>query len=306
MSKKTFKVIKLVFQIIEKKQRFLFWIGVRFISTYLPLITIYLFSKTINLIEIKSDFSTIFFSILIILIVRIVDNFARIKSVTKLDECISDISFDIHNYFINDLKPETKLERHESIQTIRNFADATSWTLRLFRQPGIDSIISLISIPLIILFVDFKVFILEIGYVIVYYFIDYYTTQHYVNFKDIQNTKTESYYAKLHETNDVDLEQKTFSRHFSRLTNWCFTEWFTLQNTAVVFYTLIFSYLVLSVSSGSKMISDLVLIMTYVGSTQTYLNSFSEIKDSTADVSVAINHLAKNKSITAIDFDDLV
>lgn len=306
MSKKTFKVIKLVFQIIEKKQRFLFWIGVRFISTFLPLITIYLFSKTINLIEIKSDFSTIFFSILIILIVRIVDNFARIKSVTKLDECISDISFDIHNYFINDLKPETKLERHESIQTIRNFADATSWTLRLFRQPGIDSIISLISIPLIILFVDFKVFILEIGYVIVYYFIDYYTTQHYVNFKDIQNTKTESYYAKLHETNDVDLEQKTFSRHFSRLTNWCFTEWFTLQNTAVVFYTLIFSYLVLSVSSGSKMISDLVLIMTYVGSTQTYLNSFSEIKDSTADVSVAINHLAKNKSITAIDFDDLV
>lgn len=306
MSKETRQVIRLIFQIIQNKSRFFFWVAIRFLSTFLPLITIYLFSKTINLVEIKSDFSTIFFSMIIIFVVRIVDNFARIKSVTKLDECISDLSFDIHNYFIEDLKTETKLERHESIQAIRNFADAATWTLRLFRQPGIDSIVSLITIPFIILFVDFKIFILEIAYIIVYYFIDYYTTQHYVNFKDIQNTKTETYYAKLHESNDVDLEQKTFSRHFTRLCNWLSTEWFTLQNTAVFFYVLIFTYLILAVSNGTKMISDLVLIMSYITSTQTYLNSFSEIKDSTADMAVAVNHLAKNKAITAIDFDDLV
>ncbi|MFA7676338.1 MAG: hypothetical protein WCY28_02955 [Candidatus Shapirobacteria bacterium] len=306
MSKKTYQVVKLIFQIIQNKSRFIFWVTIRFISAIFPLITIYLFSKTINLVETKSDFSTIFFSIVIIFIIRIIDNFTRIKSVTKLDECISDIGFDVHNYFIGDIKPENKLERHESIQAIRNFAEATSWTLRLFRQPGIDSIISLISIPIIILFVDFKVFILVIAYIIVYYTIDYYTTQHYVNFKDIQNTKTETYYAKLQETNDVDLEQKTFSRHFSRLSNWCFTEWFTLQNTAVFFYVLIFAYLILSVSGGTKLISELVLIMSYIGSTQTYLNSFSEIKDSLADMSVAVDHLAKNKAISAIDFDDLV
>lgn len=306
MSKKTRQVIKLILQIIQDKFAFFFWVGVRFFSATFPLITIYLFSKTINLVETKSDFSTIFFSIVTIFVVRIIDNFTRIKSVAKLDECISNISFDIHNYFIGDIKTETKLERHESIQAIRNFSEATVWTLKLFRQPGIDSIISLISIPIILLFVDFKVFILEIAYIIIYYVIDYYTTQRYVDFKDIQNTKTEIYYAKLQETNDVDLEQKTFSRHFARLTNWCFTEWFTLQNTAVFFYILIFAYLILSVSGGVKLISELVLIMSYVGSTQAYLNSFSEIKDSLADMSVAVNHLAKNKSISAIDFDDLV
>ena len=306
MSKKTRQIIKLIYQIIQNKQRFVLWSVVRFLSTFFPLITIYLFSKIINLVEIKSDFSTIFFSLVIIFIVRIIDNFTRIKSVTKLDECISDISFDIHNYFISDLKAETKLERHESIQAIRNFADATAWTLRLFRQPGIDSIISLVSIPLIILFVDFKIFILEIAYIIIYFFIDYYTTQRYVDLKDIQNTKTEGYYAKLHETSDVELEQKTYSRHFTRLSNWSFTEWFTLQNTAVFFYALIFAYLILAISSGTKLISDLVLIMSYIASTQTYLNSFSEIKDSMADMSVAVSHLAKNKSVTAIDFDDLV
>lgn len=306
MSKKTRRIVKLIFDLIQNKQRFFFWIGMRFLSSFLPLFTIYLFSKTINLVEIKSDFSTIFFSILIIFTVRIIDNFARIKSVTKLDECVSDINFDIHNHFIKNIKAETKLERHESIQIIRNFSDATAWTLRLFRQPGIDSLVSLCTIPFILLFVDFKVFILEIVYITVYYFIDHYTTQHYISFKDIQNTKTESYYAKLHETNDVDLEQKTFSRHFSRLCNWCFKEWFTLQNTAVFFYTLIFAYLIMSVSSGTKLISDLVLIMSYIASTQVYLNSFSEIKDSLADMAVSVNHLAKNKSITAIDFDDLV
>ena len=306
MSKKTRQVIKLIFQIIQNKPVFLFWVVVRFISAIFPLITIYLFSKTINLVETKSDFSTIFFSVIIIFVVRIVDNFTRLKSVIELDKCISDIGFDVHNYFIGNIKAETKLERHESVQAVRNFADATAWTLRLFRQPGIDSIISLISIPVILLFVDFKVFILEIAYIVIYYVIDYYTTQRYVDFKDIQNTKTETYYAKLQETNDVDLEQKTFSRHFARLSNWCFTEWFTLQNTAVFFYVLIFAYLIISISAGTKLISDLILIMSYIGSTQAYLNSFSEIKDSLADMSVAIDHLAKNKSITAIDFDDLV
>ena len=306
VSKKTRQAIKLIFQIIQNKHRFLFWVIVRFISAIFPLITIYLFSRTINLVEIKSDFSTIFFSIILIFIVRIIDNFTRIKSVTKLDECISDIGFDVRNYFISNIKPETKLERHKSIQIIRNFAEATSWTLRIFRQPGIDSIISLASIPIILLLVDFKVFVLEIAYIIVYYTIDYYTTQHYVRFKDIQNTKTETYYAKLQETNDVDLEQKTFSRHFSRLSGWCFTEWFTLQNTAVFFYILIFAYLIMSISTGTKLISDLVLIMSYIASTQVCLNSFSEIKDSFADMSVAIDHLDKNKAISVIDFDDLV
>lgn len=306
VSKKTRQTIKLIFQIIQKKPRFLFWVIVRFISAIFPLITIYLFSRTINLIEIKSDFSIVFFSIIVIFIIRVVDNFTRLKSITKLDECVSDIGFDIHNYFISGINPENKLARHESIQTIRNFADSTSWMIRLFRQPGIDSVISLISIPIILIFIDFKIFILEIAYIIIYFFIDYYTTQRYVDLKDIQNTKTEIYYAKLQETNDVDLEQKSFSRHFSRLANWCFTEWFTLQNTAVFFYLFIFAYLITAVSGGTKLISELVLIMSYVASTQDCLNSFSEIKDSLADTSVAIDHLAKNKAISVIDFDDLV
>ncbi len=306
MSQKTRRIIKLIFEIIQNKSRFIFWVVIRFISAFFPLISIYLFSRTINLVETKSSYSAILFSIITIFIVRIIDNFTRIKSVTKLDDCISDIGFDIHNYFIGDIKTESKLERHESIQAIRNFADATTWTLCLFRQPGIDSIISLISIPIILLFVDFRAFIFEIVYIAIYYFIDYYTTQRYISLKDIQNTKTEVYYAKFQETNDIDLEQKSFSRHFSRLCNWCFTEWFTLQNTAVFFYVLIFAYLIASVASGTKLISDLVLIMSYIASTQTYLNSFSEIKDSVADMHVAISHLAKNKAISVIDFDDLV
>ena len=295
-----------MWQIIQNKKRFLFWFTVRFFSVFLPLLTIYLFSKVINLVELKADFSSIFFLILVTLAIKIIDNFTRLRSVTKLDECISDIGFDIHNYFIKDLKSETKLERNESIQAIRNFSDATALTLKLLRQPGIDSIISLITIPFIILSVDARISILEVVYIIVYFVIDYYTTQRYVILKDFQNTKVESYYAKFQETNDIDLEQRTFSRHYTRLSNWFFTEWFTLQNTAVFFYILIFVYLIISVYTGTKLISDLILIMTYVASTQTYLNSSSEVKDSLADVDVAVSHLAKNKAISVIDFDDLV
>lgn len=306
MLKKTKLTLFLIFKIIQNKGRFLFWLFVRFVSSLLPLLTIYLYSLAVEDVENKVDFNTVFFLVLIILIVRLIDNHLRLRSLSKLDECISDIGFDIHNYFTKELKSETKEERHQSIQAIRNFADASSLTLRLFRQPGIDSIVSLITIPIILWFVDARIFVLEIVYILVYLVIDYYTTQKYVRLKDTHNSKVEGYYAKLQESNDIELEQKTYTRHFSRLTNWNFIEWFILQNSAVFFYCLIFGYSIIAVYSGHKQISDIVLIMGYVSSTQTYLNSFSEIKDSLADMTVAVDHLAKNKSISVIDLDDLV
>lgn len=306
MIKKTRFTIFLVFKIIQNKKRFLFWLFIRFLSALIPLLTIYLFSRIISDVENKVVFSQLFFLVLITLIIRIIDNFTRLRSLHKLDECISDIGFDIHNFFSKDLKTETTEERHQSVQAIRNFADASSITLRLFRQPGLDSVVSLVAIPLILFFVDFKIFVLEIAYILVYMVVDHYTTQKYVKLRDIQNTKIENYYGKLQESNDIELEQKTFTRHFTRLSNWNFIEWFLLQNSAVFFYILILSYSIIAAFSGQKQISDVILITSYVTSTQTYLNSFSEIKDSLADMMVAIEHLAKNKHICVIDLDDLV
>ena len=305
MIKKTRFTISLVFKIIQNKKRFFFWLSVRLFSALLPLLSTYLFSKVIADIENKTVFSSIFFLILLILIVRIIDNISRLRSIFKLDECISDIGFDIHNYFVKDLAAETKEERHKSIQAIRNFADAANVTLSLFRQPGIDSLISLLIIPIILFFVDFKVFVLEISYILVYMVIDHYTTQKYSQYRSLQNTKIENYYGKLQETNDMELEQKTFTRHFTRLSNWNFIEWSLLQNTAVFFYTLILAYCIIAVFSGYKQISDVVLIMGYIVSTQDFLNSFSDIKDSLTNTTVAVEHLAKNKSIAVLDFNDL-
>lgn len=305
MIKKTRFAISLVFKIIQNKKRFFFWLSIRLFSALLPLLSTYLFSKVIADIENKTVFSSIFFLILLILIVRIVDNISRLRSIFKLDECISDIGFDIHNYFVKDLNAETKEERHKSIQAIRNFADAANVTLSLFRQPGIDSLVSLLIIPVILFFVDFKVFVLEISYILVYMVIDHYTTQKYSQYRSLQNTKIENYYGKLQETNDMELEQKTFTRHFTRLSNWNFIEWSLLQNTAVFFYTLILAYCIIAVFSGYKQISDVVLIMGYIVSTQSFLNSFSDIKDSLTNTTVAVEHLAKNKSIAVLDFNDL-
>lgn len=306
MIKKTRFAISLVFKIIQNKKRFFFWLTIRLFSALLPLLSTYLFSKVIADIENKTVFSSIFFLILLILIVRIIDNISRLRSIFKLDECISDIGFDIHNYFVKDLAAETKEERHKSIQAIRNFADAANVTLSLLKQPGIDSLVSLLIIPVILFFVDFKVFVLEICYILIYLIIDHYTTQKYSKYRNIQNTKIENYYGKLQETNDIELEQKTFTRHFTRLSNWNFIEWSLLQNTAVFFYTLILAYCIIAVFSGYKQISDVVLIMGYIVSTQTFLNSFSDIRDSLADTTVAIEHLANNKNISVLDFNDLV
>ncbi len=306
MIKKTKLTLVLIFKIIQNKRRFLFWFFVRFISSLLPLLSIFLFSKVIKSLENQVDFSHLFFLVLTIFTVYIIDNFLRLRSIFKLDECISSISFDIHLFFTKDLHAENKEERHQSVQAIRNFADASALTLTLFRQPGIDSVVSLTIIPFILFFLDTRIFVLEIAYILIYMVIDYYTTQKYIRLRDAQNTKVETYYGKLQESNDIDLEQKTYTRHFSRLCNWNFIEWFLLQNSAVFFYSLILAYSVISVTTGAKQISDIILIMGYISSTQGFLNSFSSIKDSLADMTVAVDHLAKNKSISVIDLDDLV
>lgn len=306
MSRETRKVFKFVLKIISNRTGLFFWLSIRFISAILPLITIYLYSLVVKQLETKLSLSTVILTVLLTFIVRIVDNYTRLLSISRLENVISNIGFDIHNYFLSDLDSKSKEDRHAAVQAIRNFSDASSVTLNLIKQPGVDSVVSFLFIPFILLSQDFPSFIMTLAYVAVYTAIDTYTTQRYSELKDIQNSKTEAYYAKLQDSNDFDLEQTSYNRHFNRLCKWSFTEWFALQNSAVFFYCLNLLYLVYMVSTNQKDISDLVLIMGYITQTQTFLNSFSQIKDSLTDMSVGLKHLAKNEAISAIDLDDLI
>ncbi len=306
MVSQTIKSINFVFQHVTQKGEFLFWLIIRLISAVLPLVSIYQFSHLIRLIESKSEISILLYYLLLIVIVRLVDNLLRLRSTTKLDYLISNIGFDVHNFFLIDFKPVSKEDRHASIQAIRNFAEAAVKTLTIFKQPGIDSAVSILFIPVALYLVDLRSFVLIITYIIVYSLINYYATQRYKALRDFQNTKTETYYAKLQENNDVDLEQATFTRHFKRLTDWTFVEWFALQNTAVIFYAIFLVYQIYLVVAGTSQISDIILIVGYVNQTQSFLNSFTEIWYGLEDMSVALQHLAKNQSVSAISLEDLV
>jgi hypothetical protein len=300
------KVLLFILKVASDKVGFFFWLFIRFVSAILPLITIYLFSLVVRQLELKADFDLLLSTVLLTLIVRLVDNYLRLLSITRLENVIGHISFDIHNFFLRDLQLEAKVDRHAAIQAIRNFADASSLTLNLIKQPGIDSLVSFIFIPTILLFVDFPSFIITLAYISTYYAIDHYTTQRYGHLRDILNTKTEVYYAKLQDSNDFDLEQSSYSRHFNRLVKWGFTEWSALQHTAVSFYCLLLIYLVYSVSLGQKDISTLVLIVGYTSQTQVFLNSFSHIQDSLTDMLVGLKHLAANHSLASLNLSNLV
>jgi ABC-type multidrug transport system fused ATPase/permease subunit len=305
LTSKTIKSVIFILNTSKQKGELFFWLFVRFVSATLPLVTIYQFSHLIKLIENKTDFHSLFVYLVSILAVRLLDNFLRLRSTTQIDYLISNLSFDIHNFFLVDFKPETKEDRHASIQAIRNFADATIKALTSFKQPGVDSIVSVLFIPVALFFVDFRSFILIISYITIYSFVNYYTSQRYKELRDYQNTKTEDYYAKLQESNDIDLEQSTYTRHFHRLTNWTFIEWFFLQNTAVVFYFIFLFFQVSQVFSGTIHVSDLILIIGYVTQTQAFLNSFTDIVYGLDDMSVALGHLARNKFISVLSLDDL-
>ncbi len=306
MTTEAHRVLFFILKIITDKSAFFFWLLIRFISAILPLITVYQFSLVIRHLELQSSLPTLLTTIVALFVIRLLDNYLRLKSTTRLDNAISNIGFDIQNYFLSDLKTDSKEERHATVQAVRNFSDASVLTLSLFKQPGIDSLVSLITIPVILLTRDWSAFILTTAYILIYYFIDIYTTQRYALLKDHLYTKTERYYGKLQDSNDFDLEQHSWSRHYNRLCHWGYTEWAYLQNSAVFFYSIILLYLGYRVTAGRMDISELVLITGYVSQVQTHLNSFSQIKDSLTDMMIGLRRLAANNSVSVLDLDDLI
>ncbi len=305
MSQDTIRTLRLIYRLTKDKKPFIFWLIIRIISALFPIATIYFFSQVIRAIENKDSLNTILLTVVVVFISRLLDNYTRIISTKKLDYIIVKIQLDIQEILVSSIKTEDKKMRHKAVQSVRNFADASVTMLSIFKQPGIDALVSFFAIPAILLVKDFAIFILQLAYVISYYFIDIYTTGRYVNFKNKHNSRIESYYAKLQTTKNFKYESTTLSSITQKLHNWGITEWFLLQNTAVIFYVIALAYLVYSVSVGLKPISDLVLIIGYIDSTQVFLNNISGIKDSMADTKVALHRLLDDNKSLAVDYDDL-
>jgi len=304
MSKETRDTIKCILRFIEDKRSFAYWFFVRIISVLIPPISIYLFSQVIKSLETNHDARQIIILISLTFFTYILDNFLRLISIHQLQYLINKSESDIQLFFIRNLHAKRKHDRHQAIQSIRNFSEASRLTMEFLKQPGIDGFVSLFYLPLIVFFLDFKVFIFQIAYILVYYFTDVYTTEVYSKIKEVQNKRLETYYAKLQDTNDVVYETTLLNKEYLRLNRWGFLEWFSLQNIAVTFFTLVFAYLVLSVYRGQKHISDIFLITSYLTSTQVFLNSISTVKDGLANTKVALSRLAQSKS-TSVDFSDL-
>lgn len=306
MTRETREILKFILKLVCHKNIFFFWVFVRFLSAAFPMVSIYLYSRVIKFLEIGASFDQMLLLVGLILSVFIADNLTRLLSIHNLNSIIIQTEFGIHQFMLIGLKTYDKKIRHEVIQAIRNFGEAVRTSLELIRQPGVDAIVALITIPGILFFLDIKIFVLHLAYMITYYFVDVYTTDKYSKLKDIQNQRTEIYYAKFQDSNKIQKESAQFTDHFKKLCRWGFIEWFSLQNIAVIFYTLILFYLIRQVQLGEKVISDLVLIMGYIASTQVFLNNFSNIKDRLADTKVALSRLAKSKYVLVVGLNDFM
>lgn len=305
MNRDTRHIIKLIFKLLSHRSAFFFWLFVRFVSALFPMLSIYLFSRVIKFLENGTSVTELLRLVGLILFIYIIDNFTRLLSIHKLASLISQTELGIHQFLVIGLSSKDKKIRHSTIQAIRNFGEAVRTTLEIVRQPGVDSFVSIITIPIILFFLDFRIFVIEIAYVALYYFIDVFTTERYSRLKNIQNERTEEYYAKFQDSNRISKESAAYINQFVKMCNWGFIEWFSLQSIAVTFYSFVLLFLSLSVLKGDKQISDLVLIMGYLSSTQVFLNNISTVKDRLTDAKVALLRLADSPYISAVNFSDL-
>lgn len=306
MTAKTREVIKFILKLISNKTMFLFWLFVRLLVSLIPLYTIYLFSRLVNLLITFAPVQQVSNIVLIFAVMFFAENFFKHKANIKLQEIFSNTEFSIHRFLTIGLRTKNKDLRHEAIQSIRNFAEAVRHTLEILRQPGLDSIVSLLITPVILFFIRPLYFWIVIPYIIIYYLFDCYTTRRYTKFKDVQNARVEAYYAKLQDSNNITEEEKKFNHAHNALCKWSFLEWFNLSNISLFFYLTIIILTLISIVKGHRPVSDIVMVRGYLVLIDANLLSLSVVKDRLTDTRVALDRLSRSKKFLSIDLSDLM
>lgn len=306
MSKETRQAIKLILNFISGKQTFYFWLSIRALSVLLPPISLYLFSRVIHCLEFKCPTTDTQGLLFFTIISYVIYNFLKVISMHRLHFLTNRAECDIQGYLVDGLHTKTNKKRHTLIQSIRNFSEAARQTMEVLLNPGIDGIVSLFYLPILVLLTDFRVFIIQGAFILVYYFTDIYTTDHYKRRRDELDKSIEDYYAKLQDSNTVDTENTHLILNYASLSHWNIIEWLTLDNIATVFYGLSLVYLVASYLNGEKEVSQIILLASYFTSTRVFMEAITSVKDKLTDTKVALRRLLRSKHYLSLDFEDLV
>lgn len=227
-------VIKFIRVSIKQRNRFAIWSIVLAISSFGPVVSVYLVTEIINyLADDPSVTDTLLLLIGTLLFVVMADNISRLLAKTRLARIIYAIEFETQIFLINAVS-SSRVGRERMIKAVVNLTDALRSLLVHVKESGISAITRIILIPTVLFTRNKTVFMLEITYILLYFSLDYFTTRRYKRKVDAVNDQLEKYFEKILKKSD----KIPFVRLLRAITdkeNFTFWEWTSLQNLSNVY-----------------------------------------------------------------------
>lgn len=275
------------------------WGMLRSISTFGPLLATYIFAEGIAAIEEGDTLNTIIGVFLVLLVIEVVEHFFRVLSKAKMAYYTESSMIAVQDDLITSINPSDKV-RKETIQTLRNLTQATRRFIEFMYNNGLQGIVSLISIPIILYFIDSKIFLLEMILISIYLVFTFYFSKLYEKRFEKFDESREKYFSHLLEKNHVTRQSNVVLKDFRKVKEVFFVDWFSLQSIVSLFIFLMTYLVVKDIFGGFKEISDLVLIIGYAKETKMFLNNTTGAVNSYMEIKAGVERVSASSKLEGL------
>jgi hypothetical protein len=280
----------------------LFFLAVpKFLADGQQVTVVYLFSYAISLIEKNHPLENIVQVMLLWITILVVSDITKVTFREKMRAEIESRLIDLRDSLL--IKARYK-NRVQTIQAVRNYTESVRGLTNYIIEPGLQGIFYAVAIPVILYFVNFEIFLLEIAFIITYLFIAIRFGKYLKIANENFDTNKEIYYSKLIQSNNVKKYENRFKEAIIAKYKVVIINWITLDNLTSLFIFAMIVHMIFQVVKGEMFISDLVLVATYLDKTKltliratTSIDLFEEISASAErleiDTTEKINHHVK-------------
>lgn len=282
------KIVRLEYRYNKK---FMFWIYVRIVSAFGPLLATYIFAKGVAAIENELPLQQIIAVFVALMLVEIVDHLLRLSSKTRISICNESTILVLQRKFLKELKP-LKKARRRTIQTVRNLSQSLRRFVEYMSNFGISAAVSFASIPAILFFIDKRIFALMMILIAIYLLVTFFFSRIYEKSYERVDRSRENYYAELLTGNNVGIQAHYLVQRYKKLHDVRFFDWFTLQNLVTIFNFIVVIIVVKDIVAGYSQIADLVLIVGYTRESKKFLNEITGSVNAYMQVKAGVERVA--------------
>ena len=283
--------IRSIIYLSFSRPKILFWFVVRVISTAGPLLTTYLFARIVDALERHQSFQAFLIIATSLLLTQVLSNLLRIGSKTRLEIEIGKMRFDLQNALLNKYKQQFNLSK-EVIQAVINTAKATEDFFTYVKESGINGIIHFFAVPVLLFFIDKRIFAIEIFLIIFYLGFNLFISRKYERRFEAYDKSKEMYYSHVFEANNFMGQSAAIFKSIKGVGDMVFFMWEVLQNLIAGFQYVVLILIGSDILSGVKRVADLVLVVGYTQESQGFLNNITTISELYMEVKAGIKRLA--------------